>query len=183
MAHDSAKESVTMKLPAVIAGPADVGRLIRELEMIGDALLQAGLKSSGTSSEVKMPKTSQLMDRAVEANKLNLLHESDRTALNEFLSGVKAQAPLLHISLSADPSPRFTEKLVVWLRREVHPSVLVTVGLQPNIGAGCIVRTTNKQFDFSLRQDFMKKRDLLLKKIAAPPLEPVLEPKASEEAA
>jgi len=38
--------------------------------------------------------------------------------------------------------------------------------LQPTIAAGCIVRTTNKYFDFSLRQDFTDKRELLLKQIA-----------------
>jgi hypothetical protein len=37
--------------------------------------------------------------------------------------------------------------------------------LQPTLGAGCVVRTTNRQFDFSLRQDFARKRDLLLEKL------------------
>ena len=56
---------------------------------------------------------------------------------------------------------------MAWLRREIHPVVLLTVGLQPSIGAGCIVRSTNKQFDFSLREDFLKKHDLLMAKIVA----------------
>ena len=58
---------------------------------------------------------------------------------------------------------------MTWLRREIHPLVLMTVGLQPNIGAGCIVRTTNKYFDFSLRQDFANKRDLLQAALEMPP--------------
>jgi hypothetical protein len=64
--------------------------------------------------------------------------------------------------------------MMAWLRREVHPVVLMTIGLQPNLGAGCIVRSSNKQFDCSLRQDFIKKRDLLMSKIIAE--EPTKEP-------
>jgi hypothetical protein len=40
------------------------------------------------------------------------------------------------------------------------------VGLQPNLGAGSILRTTNKLFDLSLRQDFARKRDILMHKLA-----------------
>lgn len=178
MAHETADANRPFSLPVSVAGPTDVGRLIRELELIDGALLQLGIRTGGT--DVKMPKTSRLMDQIIEANKLNLLKQPDRTALAEFLTAVKQHAPVLHMSFSADPSPGFIEKLMIWLRKEIHPSVLLNVGLQPNIGAGCIVRTTNKQFDFSLRQDFRQKRDLLLSQLAAPPLEPAAAPKVTE---
>jgi F0F1-type ATP synthase delta subunit len=152
-------------LPALVASPADVGRLSHELELIAETLLQLGLRAGGT--EVKMPKTSHLMDLTIQLNKLNLLVAADRAALQRYLKALQQKAPVLHISFSADPSPAFIEKLMVWLRREIHPQVLLTIGLQPTIGAGCIVRTTNKYFDFSLRQDFVKKRGLLLAGLAA----------------
>ncbi len=155
-------------LPTFVTSPADVGRLIRELEMINDSLLQLGLRHPG--SEVKMPKTSQLMDQTISLNQLNLLVVDDRKLLAEFLALVKKEAPVLHVSFSADPSPMFIDKLMAWLRREIHPAALVTVGLQPNIGAGCIVRTTNKYFDLSLKQSFAKKRQMLHEAITRPPL-------------
>jgi hypothetical protein len=164
--HDDTAAPKTLELPVTVAGPADVGRLVNEIETIDDTLLQLGIRSGGEST--KLQKTSRLMDQTVHANRLNLLKKPDRTALREFLVDVKKRAPVLHISFSADPGPDFMDKLVAWLRAEIHPSVLITIGLQPNIGAGCIVRTTNKQFDFSLRQDFAGKRGLLLEKIAAP---------------
>lgn len=157
----------TMRLPVSVTSPADISRLAREVEIIDDTLLQLGLKHGG--AEAKLPKTSRLMEQTVELNGVNLLHAEDRNALKTFLEAVRKQAPVMHFSFSADPSQTFLEKLVVWLRREIHPVVLVNVGLQPNIGAGCIVRTTNKQFDFSLRQDFAKKRDLLLKQLSTQP--------------
>lgn len=148
-----------LELTVAVTGPIELGRLIREVAEIEESLLQLGLREGG--EKVKLPQTTRLMDQLVEHNKLNLLHEDDRKRLREFLDQVRVSAPVLHMSFSADPSINFLEELMTWLRREIHPEVLLTVGLQPNLGAGCILRTTNKQFDFSLRQDFIKKRDLL----------------------
>lgn len=150
-------------LPTLVAGPADVGRLLRELGNIEEALLQLGLRSPGAT--VKMPKTSSLMDQTIDLNDLNLLHESDRKNLKLFLETVKQKAPVLHISFSADPSTTFIDKLMAWLRKEIHPQLLLSIGLQPNIGAGCIIRSTNKHFDLSLKQDFINKRELLMSKL------------------
>lgn len=160
MAHEKSEAATKLTLPVSVSGPVEVGRLARELGEIEDALLQLGIRSGG--EKMKMPQTSRLMDQVVEQNHFNLLHEKDRHALKDFLVAIHHQAPVLHMSFSADPSPAFLEKLVSWLRKEIHEEVLLTVGLQPNLGAGCILRTTNKQFDLSLRQDFAKKRDLLM---------------------
>jgi hypothetical protein len=100
-----------------------------------------------------------------------MLHAEDRQRLQQFLVDIKERSPVIHVSFSADPSPLFAEKLVTWLRREIHPLLLLNIGLQPNIGAGCILRTTNKYFDFSLKQDFANKRNLLRGALALPPTE------------
>ena len=158
MAHE-----VALQLPLQVASPVDVGRLMRELEAIDGLLSQAALRKEG--HELKLPKTTNLMEQTIQLNKLNLADPEQRQELTTFLSHVKSKAPLLHMSFSADPPTQFIEHLLTWLRKELHPSILVTIGLQPNIGAGCIVRSTNKYFDFSLRQDFAKKRNLLLEKL------------------
>jgi hypothetical protein len=161
MAPEPAVQQKLVGLPLLVASPVDVGRLVRELEAIDQALMQLNLQKQ----ELKMPKTSKLMDEVINLNKLNLLQEADRTRLKQFLVAVKQRAPLLHISFSADPSPVFTEKLMSWLRQNVHPLTLLTVGLQPNIGAGCMVRTNNKYFDFSLSKHFGENRELLMSKL------------------
>lgn len=166
MAEPKKPEEKTLVLPVMAAGPTDIVRLLNEVEMIDDTLLQLGLRKGGT--EVKMPKTSRLMDMTLDINNLNLLHKEDRATLKKFLAGINQESPILHMSFSADPSTVFIEKLMTWLRKEIHPYVLLTIGLQPSIGAGCIVRTTNKQFDFSLREEFVQKRDLLRAQLATP---------------
>lgn len=160
-----------LSMPILVTTPADVGRLARELEVIDNALLQLGLRAAAT--EIKMPRTSRLMDQLVQINSLNLLLPADRALLQRYLVAIRSKAPVLHMSFSSDPAPAFIEKVMVWLRREIHPELLLTIGLQPTIGAGCVVRTNNKYFDFSLRQDFVKKRQLLLEALVAGEPEPV----------
>lgn len=161
MAHDKAS---TLVLPVSVVGRIDVGRLLREAEALDEFLNQAAIRKPGTP--VKMPKTSRLMDEILQINQLNVLHEKERQQLLDFLHTVKNSAPVMHMSFSADPPPLFTGKLMTWLRREIHPLLLLQVGLQPNIGAGALVRTTNKYYDFSLREKFMAKRQMLSDLIA-----------------
>lgn len=156
MAPSATEETkTTLQLPLSVVSSVDVGRLLREVEAIDDFLKQSAIREPGTP--VKMPRTSRLFDEIVEVNQLNVLHEDDRNRLKDFLSEVKKHAPQLHMSFSADPAPLFTQKLIQWMRGNLHPQVLLQVGLQPNIGAGCVVRTTNKYFDFSLRSRFSEK--------------------------
>jgi hypothetical protein len=156
-----------LKLPVLVISPSDLGRLVRELAAIDDQLLQLKLRQPG--SEVKLPKTTQLMDQLVSQNGLSLLQVGDRDWLIEALEAIRKHAPILHISFSVDPSTVFLSKLMVWLRREIHPFVLISIGLQPNIAAGCVVRTTNQVFDFTLRRNFADKRDKLKQALIAAP--------------
>lgn len=151
------------QLPVTIASPADVGRLLRELQNVDEQMLQLGLRQPGGT--VSLPRVSQLLEATVQLNKVNLLQPDDRQRLQAALNGLKDSAPRLHISFSSDPSPDFLEKLMAWLRREIHPQMLVTIGLQPNLAAGCVLRSTNRYFDLSLRQEFINKRDLLVQQL------------------
>ncbi len=173
-----------LNLPTSVVSRVDLGRLVREVKALDDFLRQAAIRTPG--SPAKLPRTSRLLDEIVTVNQLNPLLVQDRTRLLSFLAAVKAQGPVLHMSFSADPSPLFTNKLVDWLRREIHPFALLQVGLQPTIGAGCILRTTSKQFDFSLRQRFASQHEVLIKKLVGPPArpaEPVFVPPPSAEVA
>lgn len=173
----SSSDNTVLQLPVSVVSRVDVGRLLREVESIDSFLKQSAIREPG--SPVKMPKTSRLFDEVVQVNNVNVLHEDERLKLHTFLNDVKTHAPMLHMSFSADPTPSFTQRLVTWLRAEVHPVVLLQVGLQPNIGAGCVVRTTNKYFDFSLRSRFKEKGDVLAQLMKAntspKPAEPVVE--------
>lgn len=156
-------DSNFLRLPNAVIGRVDVGRLVREMEALDNFLSQAAIRQPGTA--VKLPKTSRVLDETIQLNQLNVLRDDERKRLNDFLQAVYKEAPMVHISFSADPSSFFMQRLMAWLRQEIHPLVLVQVGLQPNLGAGCVIRTDNRYFDFSLRNRFTEKRDLLMVKL------------------
>lgn len=145
-------------LPTMILGPADVNRTLLELQELEEYLRQAYIRKDGS---VKLPKTSRTLDSLAEANKADLLQADDREHLIAFLQSVQQHAPVLHISFAAEPSAAFTARIVEWLRANVSKYVLVQVGLQPSIAAGCIVRSTNKVFDLSLRRHLTQKRSVM----------------------
>jgi hypothetical protein len=152
-----------LELPILIFGPTEVRRLQRELEGLEDYLSQSHIREPG--KQEALPKTSRLLDGLAGNNNKNLLVPEDRQKLAKFLKDLMQKAPVIHISLAADPSSAFTAKLVAWLRTSVHPYALLQLGLQPSIAAGCILRTNNKTFDFSLRHRFDEQRGLLVKSI------------------
>jgi len=145
-------------LPPAIVGVIDVNRLGRELEAFEDYMEQAKARKSAATTP---PRTSRLLDDLASANQLNLLQDVDRERLTLFLTSLK-DAPSVHISFAADPSALFTQKIVAWFRTNIHPNVMVQIGLQPNIAAGCVVRTENKIFDFSLRENFTQSQQSLI---------------------
>lgn len=155
-----APKTAVLQLPINVATKIDVGRLLREAEMLDDFLRQAAIRTPG--SPMALPRTSQLMEELAQLNSLNILNAEERQRLIGFLRQIKSDAPTLHMSFSADPSPLFLKRLITWLRQQIHPQLILQVGLQPTLGAGCIVRTSNKYFDFSLRNHFFNNKSLLI---------------------
>ena len=160
------KPGAELKLPIQVVGPMDIQRLLREINEVEDFLHQADLRKAGVASR-QVPQMSRLLTEYAESSGLNMLKVEDRAAAAEFLKGIKLSAPTIHISFASDPSPIFVSKIVTWLRANIHPQLLLQIGLQPGIAAGCVVRTPNHYFDFSLRQRFNEQRQLLIDKIGA----------------
>lgn len=160
-------------LPNLLVGRGDVVRLGRELEQLSDRLDQAALRRADspakTESKAKaVPSTitaSSGLTELVEANQLDLSKGTDRQQLAKFLDELKRHAPSIHMSFAAEPPANFTAKLVDWLRREIHPLVLLEIGLQPSIAAGCIIRTNSKYFDCSMRQHLLQNRTQLIERL------------------
>jgi F0F1-type ATP synthase delta subunit len=155
---------VTFILPDLVAGKVDIMRLRRELDALYEFLHQAALRHDA-GTEVKMPKTSRLLDELVKANNLNLLDRTQFEGTVAQLDNILAHAPQIHIAFSTDPSAAFVGRVVGWLRQNVDKGVLVQVGLQPSLAAGCVVRTTNKQFDLSLKKHFKDARPKLMEQL------------------
>ncbi|CAN5382854.1 hypothetical protein BH10PAT3_BH10PAT3_2590 [soil metagenome] len=138
-------------LPIQILTKGDISRLGREVDSLEVFFTQASIKGATAKT---VPQVSQQLNALIGENNLNLIHKTDRTKLKEFMAMLRLSAPVVHASFAVDPKPDFLMKIVGWFRREAHPYVLLQIGLQPSIAAGCVFRTTNKYFDFSFKKHF-----------------------------
>jgi hypothetical protein len=157
-----------VSLPLSIVGPVDLGRLLRELDAVDSQLMEQAIMHA----DIVVPKLSKLLSDLTQLNKADLANDTHRATLRQALADCRLHAPMIHMSFSADPSVIFIERIMAWLRGNISPVVLLTIGLQPNLGAGCLIRTTNRQFDFSLRANFSQNRALLMSKLKAPDVVP-----------
>ena len=151
----------TLSLPLSIISPVDIGRVERELWGIKNYVKQNKLKKE----DFKLPKLSRLLDNLIDLNNVNLNNQLELSSLISQVNDIKVNSPVIHLSFSVDPSVLFLEKITAWFRKEINPILLLTIGLQPTIGAGLTVRTTNKYFDFSLRQRLANSTDYFVKVI------------------
>lgn len=147
-------------LPTTVITRSDVGRLLAEAEKVDEQLQAAAIRAPGES--IGLPKTSHVFEEFLGINKLNVLHDTDRRRLQKFLSDLRTKAPILHFGFGTEPDPDFQQKLISWVREQINPLALLQIGLHPSIGAGCILRTTNKYYDFSLRKRFAAERQSLI---------------------
>jgi len=172
----SAAPAGKLTLPVLVFGLVEVRRLKRELEALEDYISQSQLRSPGR--QAALPRLSRLLDALASENHMNLLQPEHREALKQFLVQTEKGAPTLHISFASDPSSAFTAKMVAWLRANIAPDALLEIGLQPVIAAGCVVRTTNKVFDLSLRGRFADADGLLMQALekAGPMPEAAVDP-------
>jgi F0F1-type ATP synthase delta subunit len=153
-----------LKISTLIVSPSDISRLQRELIGLNDFFVAAQARQTGTA--MQLPKLTRILNQLAKDNGVNLLEEVERDKLAAGLEKLEHDAPTLHVSFATEASPKALEKLVVWIRGNIHPQALVQVGLQPSIAAGCFLRTPNKTFDMSLRSSMKKNEPQLLKLIA-----------------
>lgn len=153
-----------LKLPPSVVGQVDVIRLSRELAALNDFFVGAQAREAGTP--VQTPQTSRALELLAKENDISLLDEKSRDRLLDQLQEIGKNAPSFHISFAVEASPKTLERILVWLRENIHPQLLLQVGLQPAIAGGCILRTTNRILDLSLRSKLLSETEYLSKLIS-----------------
>lgn len=141
-----------LSLPPSLISNTDVARLIRELEAVDNEFEQQVARNPGAAPIV--PSLSRSLAAICQDNNLLLADSEVRASLRQKLVSIKDSAPVVHITFASEAEPEVVGQLVSWIRARLHPSALVTTGQQPNIVGGCIVRTPDHIYDFSLRERF-----------------------------
>lgn len=161
--HEKQISSEEVTLPERLISSTDLNRAIRELKDLDDWLAQVAIRKSGKA--ITPPKTTPTLEELATVNKFSLLKMEDREQMLKLLNILSATAPRIHMSFAVEPSAVFTRTIIAWLRSNISPLLLLEIGLQPTLAAGCMVRTTNKMFDMSLRHRFFENRSILVEKI------------------
>lgn len=149
-----------LKLPERIVGSSDLIRTLRELKALDDSLHQANLRKPGEPT--KLAASSPALEEVAKANGISLTDAKERQQLVEMLKAFQDHAPRINMSFPSEPSGPFVKSLASWLRTNIHPLLLIEIGLHPSLVVGCVVRTNNKQFDLSLGNRFKDSRKLLV---------------------
>lgn len=151
-----------LKLPGIVASRRDIIRLHREVRVFIDAVEQSVMRHD---SPVKYPGISEQLRATAVENQVDLKDIKSCEKLLKNLDILKDKAPSVHISFPTEPTPDILQKLVNWFREEIDQHIVIQVGMQPTIAAGVILRTPNKQFDFSLRRHLYQNRKKLAEAI------------------
>lgn len=167
-----AAKKEAMKLPTSIVSTGDARRLRRDIAALEETLQAIRLRTNAPVA--KLPRLSRMLEEFASTNRLNLLMPDDRHHMAVFMDYVIKKAPVMHISFASEATRKFTTELVVWLRTNYDSEMLLEVGLEPNIAAGCVVRTTNKMFDFSLIKHLQGQRSLLMEKLLGTSSRPLI---------
>lgn len=73
----------------------------------------------------------------------------------------KLDLPEIHVMLAALPNRAQRQQLVDWFRNNATPKVLLSFVADRNLGGGIVVRTPNRVFDFTWKQELVAGRDKL----------------------
>jgi F0F1-type ATP synthase delta subunit len=153
---------VALKLPLSIMTKPDLHRLIREMEALDNYIHQNSIRGQKSAA---LPRLTSSLEALLRDNKMDVMDDKARNDLRKILADLLTTAPVVHMSFAIEPSSFMTQKIVSWFRTEVHPALMLHTGIQPTIAAGCVLRTSNKFFDFSLRQHLRSSQDLLRQSI------------------
>ena len=153
---------MALRLPLGIMTKPDLHRLIREVEALDNYIHQNSIRGKKSAA---LPRLTASLESLLRDNKTDVMDDKARAELRRVLAELLATAPVVHMSFAIEPSSFMTQKIVSWFRSEVHPALMLHTGVQPTIAAGCVLRTSNKFFDFSLRQHLKATQGLLMESI------------------
>lgn len=158
------QRSLALELPEMVVTKADVTRLIRELEEYSDAVYQAELRGGQNASTQYLSPGAQLL---VQHHGALFQTSQARRAFIDELRTFQKTAVQVHVSFASQPSPSVVQRITAWFRRNTQENVVLQIGVDPSIIAGCVVRTTNKVFRFSLAEALRASAPVLEKEVAA----------------
>lgn len=155
-----------LAFPPSLVSHADLSKLLRELEEV-DNSLESQRARSGKKVALQLPSVSKMLGDLLTVNQIDLTNDHIRMELRTNLRKLKDHAPVIHMTFAAEGDPASMQQITAWARKELHPQVLISAGLQPSLIGGVYVRTPNHVHDFSLRAHLQSSREIIVKSLDA----------------
>jgi len=150
---------MALRPPLSLVTRLDTLRALRELEDFENGMSDSRVRGH------HVPDMSPLLNDISEENSIDLHKKEVRILVRHMLEELRTTAPVVHISFAVEPDSKVVATVARWFREEIAPNVVLRIGIQPSIGVGCVVRTTNKYFDFSLRKHLVARSYLFRKQL------------------
>lgn len=147
-------------LPAAVYSPQLLESVMYDLQVYLDWIRQNQIRKQVGAKPKDEPNHSDETVLVIEAwqNGRPPTIESVQDLLAH-LRGLKL--PQVHITLAALPNHAQRQSLVDWFRTNTTPHLLVSFIADRNMGGGVVIRTPNRVFDYSWRQELVAGRDKL----------------------
>jgi hypothetical protein len=150
---------MAFELPSAVYSPQMLESVKYEIDEYLDWYRQTKIqKQVGAKSSSAQPNHSPETQLVIEAwleGKPATVESLD--ALVEHLQ--KLKLPEVHVMLAALPNREQREALVNWFRTNTTPHLLLSFVADRNLGGGTVIRTPNRVFDFTWKQELLNGRD------------------------
>jgi F0F1-type ATP synthase delta subunit len=159
------QEAQSFVLPPALITKVDLAHLMREVEGVDSNLEAQKVRASQAGQQIayRLPALSRMLSDFLELNKVDLLDDHIRMHFKEQLRKLKDKVPVVHMTFASTIDPESLEYIAGWIRQELHPQALISVGLQPSLIGGVYIRTPNHVHDFSMRALFKGKTEVLVR--------------------
>lgn len=145
---------MSFSLPASVYTPQLVQTVVFDVETLRDYLSHAKVQRKVGAKPDLPPghavETETVLKAWLDGKEPTI---TNLTELLTALNGLKLTT--VHLTMAALPSDPQRLKLVEWFRSNCRPDLLVSFSADRTIGGGIIIRTPNRMFDLSFRQQLM----------------------------
>lgn len=146
----------SVRLPADLYSPEQLGAIIIELRSNISALRDASVRAKATNSEVTAPgHTSALLMGAMHGANTKATDMAGLEKLLKELEGIRDKAPAVHLMMAALPNRDLKRKLTEWFRAHIHPYAMLTFATRADIGGGLVIQAGSHVYDYSFRQQIL----------------------------
>jgi hypothetical protein len=149
------------ELPSAVYSPQLLEAVVHDIETYLEWYREAKVqKKVGAKSTVAEPSHSAETEVVIK----EWLGGKDATveSIEELVDTLKnLNMPEVHVMLAALPNRAQRETIIDWLRNNTTPHLLVSFVADRNLGGGLVLRTPNRVFDFTWKQQLLNSRDKL----------------------